>query len=197
MPIRKFYIQSAGKVIDVGLRSSLIPLGSEYNLKIFARNLYKERKVEAILSGADEDIKAFWQYVKQHDIRPVKNGKPYTVSEIEPYDEAEPDWGYYASAFVAEQISKGVRGIDTINEKLGGLDAINEKLGVMGEKLGGIDAINEKLGGVDDKLGRVAEEFSQVAERFGIFGEYIKELHKTLIQLPKRIASAMEKTKRK
>jgi acylphosphatase len=160
MPIRKFHIESNGKVIDVGLRSALIPLGLEYNLKVFARNLYGEKKVEVILCGNDEDIKAYWQYVKKHDIRPVKNEKFYTVSKIQPYEGLEPDWVYHTTAFSAEQISKGVKGMEDVKGVLGNM--------------------NQKLGGIDQKM-------DNVAKRFGVFSRYAKGMDEKLKSMDEKL----------
>lgn len=211
MPIKKFYVKGNGEVIEVGLRPSLMALGSEYSLKVLARNLYEERKVEVIVSGADMDLQRFWRHVKDHDIRPVKDKRGYTVSRPELYAGPEPDWAYCANAFMVEQISKGVRGIDTINEKLGGLDVINEKLGgldvineklggmdkklgVMDEKLGGLEAINEKLGGMDEKLGA---SLKGIDEKLGTgikgMDEKLGKINTTLGQVGENFAEVSER----
>jgi len=90
MPIKKFYIVGDGKVIDVGLRPSVVTIGLTYDLKAAARNLYKENKVEVIISGAEEGIQQFWERVKREGIRAVRDEKAYTVTELEPYVGMEP-----------------------------------------------------------------------------------------------------------
>jgi len=172
MPIKRFYVKGNGEVIEVGLRPALLALGFEYNLKVLARNLYAEKKVEVIVSGMDEDIQRFWQYVKGHDIRSVKDGRGYTLSRLEPYEGPEPDWIYYASAFTAEQVFKGVSGMTEIGASLKGMD--------------------EKLGGINKTLGQVGENFVKVSERFGVFGKYTKEISDKLDALPSKIARALK-----
>lgn len=179
MPIKKFYVKGNGEVIEVGLRPSLMALGSEYNLKVLARNLYEERKVEVIVSGADVDLQRFWRHVKEHDVRPVRDRRGYTVSRPELYEGPEPDWIYCASAFTAEQVFKGVSSIAEIGASLKGIDG---KLGT-------------GLKGINTALGQVGENFVKVSGRFGVLGKHVKEISDKLDDLPGRIARALKEGK--
>jgi len=173
MPIRKFYIEGDGKVIDVGLRPSLVSIGLGYNLKVHTRNLHEQNKVEVMVSGSDDDIKRFWNHVKSEDVRPAKDEKPYGVSGLEPYEGAEPDWSYHLSASVMEQIYKGVSRIEGMETSLTALDGIKQT-----------------LQGIDSKFG-------EMVDRFGLFGKYVKAMDEKLDVLPERIADAMKGRKRK
>lgn len=168
---KKFYLIGDGKVFDVYLRPSLIDLSVGYGLKIACWNLRKENRVEAIVKGTDENIQEFWNYVKDHDIRRVKKGKPYTVSKIEPYNGEEPDWTYYMSASTMEQISKGVRSLEAINKIPRGLEGINKT------------------------LQEIDRRFSSLDERFGLFGLYAKSMDEKLDALPKRLAEILREGK--
>ena len=141
--IKRFYVIGNGRVFDVYLRPTLIALGINYDLKMACRNLRKEKKVEVIVSGTDESIEQFRNYIREHDIRPVKANKLYTVSEIEPYEGLEPDWAYQMSASTMEQITKGVASLEDIDKSLGN---INKSLNSMDGKLDTLpDRIAEAL----------------------------------------------------
>jgi len=169
MPIKKFYIKGDGKVIDVGLRPSLVTLGAAYDLKVATRNLYEENKVEVIASGSDEGIQRFWEYVEKEDIRPIKNDETYIVTKPEPYEGIEPDWAYHVSASLMEQIYKGISRIEGIEKSLGALSGIQET-----------------LRGIDDKFG-------EMVNRFGVFSEYAKAIGQKLDALPEQMAKAVSK----
>jgi acylphosphatase len=169
MPIKKFYIKGNGKVIDVGLRPSLVTLGLAYDLKVATRNLFEENEVEVIVSGAEESIKRFWERIKKEDVRPIKEEKSYALTECEPYEGVEPDWAYHVSASLMEQIYKGISRIEGIEKGL--------------EALGGIQ---ETLKGIDNKFG-------EMVNRFGVFSEYAKAIGQRLDALPEQIAKAVSK----
>ena len=170
MPIKKFYIEGDGKVIDVGLRPSLVAIGLSYNLKVHTKNLHKENKVEVIVSGGEDDIQRFWNHVENVDVRPTKDKGTYGVSGLEPYEGVEPDWSYHVNASVMEQIYKGVSRLEGIE---GGLGAL---AGVLQQTLQGIDM-----------------KFGEMIDRFGVFGSYAKAMDEKLDALPKRIADAMNR----
>ena len=155
MSTKRFYLIGDGKVFDVYLRPSIIALGVGYDLRIACRNLRKENKVEVIVRGRDEDIRQFWKYVKEHDIRPVKDKKSYTVSGIEPYEDVEPDWTYHMSASTMEQISKGVTSLEGIDKTLHGID----------EKFGKLEERYETFGfyakHIDEKLDTLPERIAE------------------------------------
>ncbi|MEM2294434.1 MAG: hypothetical protein QXX41_14275 [Nitrososphaerota archaeon] len=169
MPIRKFYIKGNGKVIDVGLRPSLVTLGLVYDLKVATKNLFEENKVEVIVSGSEESIKRFWERIKKEDVRPIKDEKTYILTEPEPYEGTEPDWSYHISASLMEQIYKGISRIEGIEKSL---DALN--------------SIKETLKGIDEKFG-------EMVNRFGVFSEYAKAIGQRLDALPEQIAKAISK----
>jgi len=140
MPIKKFYIVGDGKVIDVGLRPSVVTIGLAYDLKVAARNLYTEKKVEVIVTrGTEEGIQQFWERVKREDIRAVRDEKAYTVTELEAYVGMEPDWAYYSSASLMEQIYKGVSIMTGVEQRMGGvkkrMNGIDKNLGVCNRRL--------------------------------------------------------------
>jgi len=159
MSVKKFYLKGNGKVFDVYLRPSLIALGVGYDLKIACRNLRKENKVEVLVSGRDEAIQQFWDHVKEHDIRPVKDEKAYLVSDIETYKGVQPDWTYHMSASTMEQISKGVTSLEGIDKTL---HEIDEKFGGLEKRFGMFGSYAERI---DQKLvdlpERIAEALSE------------------------------------
>ena len=188
MPIKKFYIVGDGKVIDVGLRPSVVTIGLTYDLKAAARNLYKENKVEVIISGAEEGIQQFWERVKREDIRAVRDEKAYTVTELEAYVGMEPDWAYYSSASLMEQIYKGVSIMTGVEQRMGGVE---KRMNGVDKNLG---AMQQTFASVQNSLKGIDEKFGEMINRFGIFGEYVKALGEELDILPQRIADAIKKT---
>ena len=93
MQTKIFYlIGSLGSsVINVGMRPSAIYHGSGmYGLKIVAHNIpaastTKVDQVEIIVRGREEQILAFYNYVKSIDIRQVKNDARPKVTELSAY----------------------------------------------------------------------------------------------------------------
>jgi len=173
MPIKRFYIKGNGNVTDVGLRPSLVTLGLAYDLKVATRNLYEENKVEVIVSGSEEGIKRFWEHVKKQDIRPVKDEKGYSVTELQPYEGMEPDWAYQVSASLMEQIYKGISRIEGVNKVL--------------------DYIKEGMAGVQETLKGIDEKFGTVAQRFGIFSDYAKKMSEKLTNMDEKLGGIDEK----
>lgn len=176
MSVKRFYVQGNGKVIDVGFRPSLIRLGLAYNLKVVCRNLPRENKVEVIVKGVDEDVETFLEYVKKHDVRPVKEKKLYTVSKLEPYEGVEPDWSYHTSASIMDQIVKGVQSVEGMSEGMKGMSQ-------------NIEGMSQGIRAIDSKLG-------VAMEKFGVFGTYMKKMGEKLDALPERIADALAGKKR-
>ena len=115
MQTKIFYlIGSLGSsVINVGMRLSAIYHGSGmYGLKIVAHNIpaastTKVDQVEIIVRGREEQILAFYNYVKSNDIRQVKNDTRPKVTELSAYKGEEPDWTYCITSTMHEQIYKG------------------------------------------------------------------------------------------
>ena len=76
MQTKIFYLIGSvdSSVIDVGMRPSVIHHGSGiYGLKIVAHNIHatsaaKVDQVEIIIRGREEQILAFYNYVKSNDI---------------------------------------------------------------------------------------------------------------------------------
>ncbi len=194
MPIRKFYIKGDGKVIDVGLRPSLVSIGLSYDVKVATRNLYEENKVEVIVSGTDESIHQFYERVKKEDIRAVRDEKAYTITELEPYEGIEPEWAYHMSASVMEQIYKGVSRIAGMEERLRALDGIQGTLRGIQETLSGIRGT---LNGVQGTLRGIDRKFGEMMDRFGVFSEYAKALAERIDALPEKIAEALRKNSHK
>ena len=100
-------------VIDVGMRPSAIYYGSGmYGLKIVAHNIpansiTKVDQVEIIVRGREEQIMAFYNYVKSNDIRRLKKNNRPKVTEMNVYKGEEPDWTYCITSTMHEQIYKG------------------------------------------------------------------------------------------
>lgn len=159
MQIKKFYLTANGKIFDVYLRPTLIALGVNYDLRVACRNLRKEKKVEIIVNGTNEDIQQFWEYVKGYDVRPVKNEKAYQVSEIEPYEGLEPDWTFHMSASTMEQLSKGIASLEGINKSL---ESIDDKFGKLEDKFG-IFGLYAK--GMDEKLDTLPEKIAEALDK--------------------------------
>jgi len=185
MHIRRFYLKGDGKVFDVYLRPSLIALGVGYDLRIACRNLRKENRIEVIVSGVDENIQQFWEYVKEHDVRPVGNKKPYTVSEIEPYEGIEPDWTYHMSASTMEQITKGVTSLEQISKGVAGLEGVGTSL----------EGVNKTLREIDGKFGRLEKNFGTFSLYARGMDEKLDSMSGKLDTLPERIAEALSERK--
>ena len=100
-------------VIDVGMRPSAIYYGSGmYGLKIVAHNIpansiTKVDQVEIIVRGREEQIMAFYNYVKSNDIRRLKKNNRPKVTEMNVYKGEKPDWTYCITSTMHEQIYKG------------------------------------------------------------------------------------------
>ena len=115
MQTKIFYlIGGAGSsVIDVGMRPSAIYHGSGiYGLKIVAHNIpannaTKVDQVEIIIRGREEQLLAFYNYVKSNDIRQFKKDARPKVTELNVYKGDEPDWTYCITSTMHEQIYKG------------------------------------------------------------------------------------------
>lgn len=135
MVLKRFCVVADGNVFDVGLRLALIKHGVDYGLKVAARNLLKEDKVEVIVKGKDEDIKSFWNAIKEEDIRLLDGGGKYSVSDLEDYLGPEPDWSYRTSAFMAEEFYEGTKHLKGIDQKLGALDRIQDALDKLPERI--------------------------------------------------------------
>ena len=115
MQTKIFYIVGSvdSSVIDVGMRPSVIHHGSGiYGLKIVAHNIHatsaaKVDQVEIIIRGREEQILAFYNYVRSNDIRQVKKDARPKVTELNVYKGEEPDWTYCITSTMYEQIYKG------------------------------------------------------------------------------------------
>ena len=95
------------------MRPSAIYYGSGmYGLKIVAHNIpansiTKVDQVEIIVRGREEQIMAFYNYVKSNDIRRLKKNNRPKVTEMNVYKGEEPDWTYCITSTMHEQIYKG------------------------------------------------------------------------------------------
>ena len=120
MQTMTFYFIGSAKnsVIEVGMRPSAIYHGSGIgNLKIVAHNIPAKNEnevdqVEIIVRGEEEQVIAFYNYVKSTDIRRHKKGPIPKVSKLEVYDGEEPDWGYCITSTIHEQLYKGFEILD-------------------------------------------------------------------------------------
>lgn len=107
MPTQRFYIKGNGKAIHVGIRPGLASAASDYGVKVLPRNLMGRNRVDVIVSGKDGDIRAFWSYVKRHDVRLFPDSPKYDVTGLTEYDGPEPDWDSYNIALTAGQLGTG------------------------------------------------------------------------------------------
>ncbi len=115
MQTKIFYLIGGvgSSVIDVGMRPSAIYHGSGiYGLKIVthnipANNTTKVDQVEIIIRGREEQLLAFYNYVKSNDIRQFKKDVRPKVTELNVYKGEEPDWTYCITSTMYEQIYKG------------------------------------------------------------------------------------------
>ena len=113
MQTKIFYlIGGAGSsVIDVGVRPSAIHRGSGiYGLKIVAHNIpannaIKVDQVEIIIRGREEQLLAFYNYVKSNYMRQFKKDAEPKVTELNVYKGDEPDWTYCITSTIAMRIS--------------------------------------------------------------------------------------------
>ena len=184
MPIKKFYIKGDGKVIDVGFRPALVTIGLNYGLRVVSKNLPEENRVEVIVDGSDQDIKRFWEHVKSYDARPVKDEKPYTVSDVKPYEGTEPDWSYHTSASSMEQVYKGVSSMkgmqDTLQKIDGRFDRMTKRFGEFGKNMKGmgekLDNISGKLDNVNGKLGHMSGKLDDISGKLDALPEIAKAL---------------------
>ena len=115
MQTKIFYLIGGvgSSVIDVGMRPFVIYHGSGiYGLKIVAHNIpanntTKVDQVEIIIRGREEQLLAFYNYVKSNDIRQFKKDVRPKVTELNVYKGEEPDWTYCITSTMHEQIYKG------------------------------------------------------------------------------------------
>lgn len=110
---KRFYIFPDGPVFKVGLRPALVAHSVDYKVKVICSNLYREKRVEVIVNGTDENIRAFWTSVKQGELELPSEVKGYKTSELEPYEEGDIDWTYHTGALTMEQISTGTKYLKT------------------------------------------------------------------------------------
>ena len=129
--VRRFYIVGEGLVKDVGLRPSLIVKGLDYRLRVMARNIPKENKVEVVVEEFEEDVREFWKLVKEVNIRVVGEGS-YTVTDLEDYIGPRIDWTYTATTLTLEQIVKGIGYLTSMDRKI---DSMDRKLGSIDQRL--------------------------------------------------------------
>ena len=130
-----YFIGSAkNSVIEVGMRLSAIYHGSEIgNLKIVAHNIPAKNEnevdqVEIIVRGEEEQVIAFYNYVKSTDIRRHKKGPIPKVSKLEVYDGEEPDWGYCITSTIHEQLYKGFEILDRAEKTTQNLVTVTQNL---------------------------------------------------------------------
>ena len=136
MQTMMFYFIGSAKnsVIEVGMRLSAIYHGSEIgNLKIVAHNIPAKNEnevdqVEIIVRGEEEQVIAFYNYVKSTDIRRHKKGPIPKVSKLEVYDGEEPDWGYCITSTIHEQLYKGFEILDRAEKTTQNLVTVTQNL---------------------------------------------------------------------
>jgi len=93
-------------VQDVGLRIELISIGMHHNLKVHPTNVGEDRVV-VIVSGEEQNIQRFYDYVKSTDIRINKEGSMYETTPLQDDNDPEPDWIFENQKFIMEQLRKG------------------------------------------------------------------------------------------
>ena len=136
MQTMMFYFIGSAKnsVIEVGMRPSAIYHGSGIgNLKIVAHNIPAKNEnevdqVEIIVRGEEEQVIAFYNYVKSTDIRRHKKGPIPKVSKLEVYDGEEPDWGYCITSTIHEQLYKGFEILDRAEKTTQNLVTVTQNL---------------------------------------------------------------------
>ncbi len=117
----KFEIIGDERVQDVGARPKIYELANKNGVKVFPRNV-PGNKIEVIVEGSEENIRAFRDCVAKTDLRQIKNPtKPYEVGALEDYAGDAPDFGYFASSITMEQVAKGTQFLGSIDTKLGTL----------------------------------------------------------------------------
>jgi len=95
-----------GNVQDVGLRIELISIGMHYNLKVYPTNVGEDRVV-VLVSGEEQNIQRFYDYVKSTDTRINKEGSMYETTPLQDDNGPEPDWIFENQKFIMEQLRKG------------------------------------------------------------------------------------------
>jgi acylphosphatase len=138
---KRFYIVGDGDVKAVGFRPSLVVEGFDRRLKLFVRNVPGERKVEVVVNGSIEDITSFWRFVREVNLRTVKEGS-YRVTELEDYTGPPVDWTYAVSVLVLEQVAKGIPILASINDRL---ESMEGSLKNMEKSLGSVEKSLEAL----------------------------------------------------
>jgi acylphosphatase len=146
--VNKVFYITGEKIFDVGFRPALQGLEDEFDIKAHASNERRENRVRVVATGSSKNIKSFYEYVRDNDIRVKKQESPYQLSDIKQY-RGTVDWNDLRIKSVSEQLYKG---FDKANSNLGN---INGKLSL----------IDTKLDTMDSKFGSIRETLQQIYKK--------------------------------
>jgi acylphosphatase len=114
----KFEIIGDKTVHNVGARPKIYELANKNGVKVFPRNS-PGNKIEVIVEGNEENIRAFRDCVAETDLRELKNPtEPYEIGDLEGYEGDAPDFGYFAGSITMEQVAKGTQFLGSIDARL-------------------------------------------------------------------------------
>jgi acylphosphatase len=158
--VQKMFFIEGENVFDAGFRISLYSNASEYDIKINATNLRKEKKIRVIAAGDMQNIEAFHSYKRNHDIRSIQRTTMYNVRPIKNYTGPKIDWNREELGLISEQISKI---LNVASTKLGNIDT-------------NIDSMSTKLGNIDTNIDSINTKIEEVDKKFGVIGETLSRI---------------------
>jgi|GEM_PF-5823139 len=98
----------SGEVQERGLRMQLINLGFKYGLRVYPRNIEYGKNVEVIIvNGGSKEMKDFYEFVRDNDVRLSRTGSMYILNSLTEYKGPPPDRTQLTLEFILEQLAKG------------------------------------------------------------------------------------------
>jgi acylphosphatase len=124
-----FYIKGEN-IFNIGFRPALKSAGSQVGIKVHATNIHTDKQVRIIASGVYDSVMAFYNQVKDNDLRLFQDQPPkYDVTDIQDYKGVDIDWNGYNTEYISEQLSNSIifynKFFEHITKKL---DSIENKI---------------------------------------------------------------------
>lgn len=125
--VDKIFHIKGENIFGIGFRPALKSAGSQVGIRVHATNMISDKQVRVIASGLYDSVMAFYNQVKNNDLRVFQDKPPsYNVTDIQDYKGVDIDWNGYNTEYMSEQLSNSIifynKFFEHINKKLDGIE---------------------------------------------------------------------------